>query len=197
MCEGKLALFILGGSWANKALGHLLATRSSLNACWRKQVSDFKMALHQNESETTKAIKEAKTLCACTTRESEAHQAMLISEAEAQHAICIKEAKANCASIIAEVENCCSTVIRKAESSSTKQACSIQQSHAKCRQSLETEAIGEEGKDHLSFLATCGSALWASSPKDHGVLVTPFHLHLGNMPLSTLLNILPSIFCST
>ena len=34
-------------------------------------------------------------------------------------------------------------------------------------------------------------------PKDHGVLVTPFHLLLGNMPLSPLLNIPPSIFCLT
>ena len=56
-----------------KALGCLLATRSSLNACWRKQVLDFKMALHQNKSETTEAIKEAKPLCTCTTREAEAH----------------------------------------------------------------------------------------------------------------------------
>ena len=56
-----------------KALGFLLATRSSLNACHRKQVSDFEMALHQNKSETTKAIKEAKTLCAHTTREAEVH----------------------------------------------------------------------------------------------------------------------------
>ena len=43
---------------ANKALGYLLATRSSINTHWRKQVSDFGMALHQNESETTEAIKE-------------------------------------------------------------------------------------------------------------------------------------------
>ena len=57
----------------DKALGCLLVTRSSLNHHWRKQVSEFEMALHQNESETTKAIKEAKTLCACTTREAEAH----------------------------------------------------------------------------------------------------------------------------
>ena len=54
---------------AGKALGCLLATRSSLNAHQRKQVSDFKMAHHQNESETTEAI----TLCAHTTRGAEAH----------------------------------------------------------------------------------------------------------------------------
>ena len=54
-------------------------------------------------------------------------------------------------------------------------------------QHLEMEAIGEEGKDCLSFLTACEAALWASPPKAHGVLVTPFHLLLGNTPLSTLL----------
>ena len=58
---------------ADKALGHLLATRSSINACQRKQVSDFGMALCQKESDITKAIKEAKALCACTIRDVEAH----------------------------------------------------------------------------------------------------------------------------
>ena len=79
-----------------KALGCLSAARSSLNACHRKQVLDFEMALHQNKSETTKAVKEAKTLCTCTTREAEAHWVMLINEAEAQYTTCIKEAEANC-----------------------------------------------------------------------------------------------------
>ena len=83
---------------------------------------------------------------------------MLISEAETQHAICIKGAKANCTSIIAEAENCCSTAIRKAEFCGTQQAHSIQQSHTKGMQHLDTEDIGEEGKDHLSFLTTCGAA---------------------------------------
>ena len=46
----------------DKALGCLLATRSSLDAHCRKQVLDFETTLCQNESETTEAIKEAKTL---------------------------------------------------------------------------------------------------------------------------------------
>ena len=173
-----------------KALGCLLVTRSSLDACWRKQILDFEMGLCQNESETTESIKETKTLCTHTTREAEANQVMLISKAEAWHATCIKEAEANCASIIAEAENCCSTVIRKVESCGTKQACSIQQSHAEGMQHLEMEAIGEEGKDHLSFLAACE----ADPLRDHGVLVTPFHLLLENIPSSTLLSIPPSSF---
>ena len=101
---------------ANKALGHLLVTRSSINAHQRKQVSDFGMALHQNESEVTKAIKEAKALCIHTVRDVEAHWAVLISEAKVWHAACIREAEANCARTLAEAENHCSTVIRETES---------------------------------------------------------------------------------
>ena len=67
---------------ANKALGHLLATRSSINAHQRKQVSDFGMTLHQNESETIKAIKEAKPLCAHTVKDLETCWTALISEAK-------------------------------------------------------------------------------------------------------------------
>ena len=144
---------------ANKALGCLLVTRSSLDVHQRKQVCDFEMALHQNESETTEAIKEAKALCTCTIRGAEACQAMFIGEAEVWHTTCIREAKAKCASTIVEAENCCSMAIRKAESHSAKQTHSIQQSHAEGMQCLEMEAIEEEGKDHLFFLDACGTAL--------------------------------------
>ena len=68
----------------NKALGHLLATKSSIDTHWRKQVSDFGMALCQNESEVTKAIKEAKALCVCTIRNAETCWTVLISEAKVQ-----------------------------------------------------------------------------------------------------------------
>ena len=57
----------------NRALGCLLVTRSSLNAHWRKKVSDFEMALCQNDSETTEAIKEAKALCMSNIRGAEVH----------------------------------------------------------------------------------------------------------------------------
>ena len=81
-----------------------------------KEVSDFGMALCQNESEITEAIKEAKALCAHTIRDVEVHQAVLISEAKVWHATCIKEAEAKCAHTLAEAENHCSTAIREAES---------------------------------------------------------------------------------
>ena len=159
---------------ANKALVHLLVTRSSLNTWQRKQVSDFGMALHQNESEITKAIKEAKALCAHTFWDVETYETVLISEAKVQYTTYIKEIEDDCACALAEAENCCSTAIREAESSGTFKACSIQQSHTKHIQCLEAESIEGEGKDCLAFLAACGTALRASPSKAHGIMVTPF-----------------------
>ena len=158
---------------ANRALGCLLTTRYSLDACQRKQVLDFEMALHQNESETCEAIMEAKALCDSTIREAKAHWTTVIREAEAWHATCIREAKANYASTIAKAEGCCSMAIRKAESCCAKQACSIQLSQAEGVQHLEMEATEEQGKDHLSSLAACGTALQACPPEAHGVLMAP------------------------
>ena len=115
---------------------------------------------------------------------------MIISKAEVWHATCIKEAEANCACTITEAENCCSTAIREAGSQGASQACSIQQLHAKDIQHLEVEAIKEERRD---CLAACSTALRASPPKAHGIIVTPFHLLLGNAPMSTLLSIPPGV----
>ena len=125
----------------NKALDCLLPTRSSLDAWWRRQVSNFGVALHQIELETTEANKEAKALCAHTIWDVETCWMVLISKAKVQHAACLKEIEDNYALALAEAENCCLTAIREAESSSTSKAHSIQQSHAKDIQHLEVEAI--------------------------------------------------------
>ena len=161
----------------NKALGHLLVTRSSLDAWWRRQVSNFGMALHQIESETTEAIKEVKALCAPTIWDVETCQTVLISEVKVQHATCLKEIEDDFTLALAEAENHCSTAIREAESSATSKACSIQKSYTKDIQCLEVEAIEEGRKDHLAFLAACGMALKASPPDAHGIMVTPFHFY--------------------
>ena len=129
-----------------------------------------------------------KALCACTIKEAEVHWVALISEAKIQHATCIKEAEANCVHTLAEAENHCSTAIRELESQGDLQACSIQQSHAKDIRCLEAEAIEEEKRECLT---TSGTALKASPPKAHGIMVIPFHLLLGNAPTSTLMSILP------
>ena len=101
---------------ANKALGCLLATRSTIDTHQRTEVSDFAMALHQNTSEITEAIKATKALCAQTIRDVEACHVVLISKAKVQHTACIKETEVNCAHTLEEAENCCSTAIREAES---------------------------------------------------------------------------------
>ena len=68
---------------ANKALGDLLAIKSSINAHWQKLVSDFSMALCQNESKTTGSIKEAKAICAHSIQETKTHSSTAIRKAEA------------------------------------------------------------------------------------------------------------------
>ena len=114
---------------------------------------------------------------------------MLISEAKIWNAAYIKEIEDDCACAIAEAENHCSTALREAESRGTSKAHSIQQSHTKDIWHLEAEAIEEEGRDHLAFLTTCSADLRTSPPKGHGIMVTPYHLLLGNAPTSTLLRI--------
>ena len=151
------------------------------------------MALCQNESEATEATREEKDLCACTIWDVETCQTVLISEAKVWHTTHIKGIEDDCTCALAEAENCCSTAIREAESRGASKACSIQQSHTKDIQHLEVEAIEEEGKDHLSFLTTCPIALRASPPEACGIMFTPFHLILGNAPMSTLLSIPPGI----
>ena len=79
------------------------------------------------------------------------------------------------------------------ESRGASQGCSIQQSHAKDIQHLEAEAIEEERRDCLAFLAACSTTLRASPPEAHGIMVTPFYLLLGNAPTYTLLNIPPGV----
>ena len=101
---------------ANKALGCLLATRSSTDAHWRKQASDFGMSLCQNEFGTTKAIKEAKALCAHTIWDMETHCTALISKAKVWHAALIKEIEDDWTCTLAQVENTCSSAIWDAES---------------------------------------------------------------------------------
>ena len=123
------------------------------------------MDLHQNESETNEAIKEAKPLFACTMQDVETHWTMLLSEAKGQHTTHIKEIEDNCTPTLAEAENCCSTAMKEAESRSASKACSIQQSHTQDIQCLEAEAIEEEGRDHLAFLTICGTVLRAALPR--------------------------------
>ena len=68
---------------ANKALGDLLAIKSSIDTHQQKLVLEYSMALHQNDSKTTESIKEAKAICTHSIQEAETHCSTTIREAEA------------------------------------------------------------------------------------------------------------------
>ena len=115
----------------NRAMGHLLTTRSSLDTHWQKQVLNFKMALHQNEAKATEAIREPKAHCGATIR-----------EAETCCTTHIRKAEADSASIVMEAEAHCTTDIRKAEFHCVEHVRPIQQSHAM----FENRSLGREGE---------------------------------------------------
>ena len=101
----------------------------------------------------------------------------------------VKEAKAICTHSIEEAKNCCSVAIREVEAQRASQAVSIQQSHHKAVRHLEEESIEEERKSQHNFLSVCQTALQASPPEFHGTLVASYHVLLGHVPTSHLLNI--------
>ena len=71
---------------ANRALGDLLAVKSSINACWWKLVLEFSMAIHENDSEAMGSIKVAKVICTCSIEEAKNCCSIAIREPEAQRA---------------------------------------------------------------------------------------------------------------
>ena len=79
---------------ANRALGDLLATKSSIEAHWHKLVWGLSTALHQNKFKTSKSIKEAKAICNTAIREAKATCACSIQEAKTLCSMAIREAKA-------------------------------------------------------------------------------------------------------
>ena len=70
----------------NKALGDLLAIKSSIDTCQWKMILEFDMALHQNDSKATESVKEAKAICTHSIQEVETHCSTAIREAEARRA---------------------------------------------------------------------------------------------------------------
>ena len=85
---------------ANKALGELLATKSSIDCCCWKLVWELGMSLCQNDSETKKFIKEAKAIYAFSTQEAKTLCSTTIKEAKATYAHSIQEAEILCSKTI-------------------------------------------------------------------------------------------------
>ena len=109
---------------ANKSLEELLATKSSIDACWWRVVWELGMELHQNESKTAESIKEARAICPHVTMDAEA-LCSTVKEAKVTCIQTIKEAKATHACTIWEAETACSMAIRDAETQEASQAESL------------------------------------------------------------------------
>ena len=164
---------------ANRALGDLLATKSSIEACWQKLVWGLSMALCQNESETTESMKEANAICITAVREAKATCAHSIQEAKTLCSMAIKEAKATCAHSIQEAETLCSMAIRDTEAWGATQDGTLQKSHAKSILQLEEQAIEEETKSQLDFLSACQTTLQASPAELCSTLVASYQVSMG------------------
>ena len=72
---------------------------------------------------------------------------------------------------------------------------SIQQLHMDSMQHLVMQAMEEEGRDCLFFLAICEVALQPCPPEACGVLMCPLQFLMGNMSLATLLMLPPRAYC--
>ena len=81
---------------ANKALKELLTTKASIDTCRQRVVWELGMELHQNESQVTESIREAKAICSQVTLDTQALCFTTLKEAKA---ICLHvtpDAKATC-----------------------------------------------------------------------------------------------------
>ena len=132
----------------NNTMVHLLTLKASIDAHWWKLISEMEITHCQNETKTSKAIKEIK---AC-------HVAAL-GDAEATHVAATREAEATHSFTAREVEVICITAVRKAEAASVAQTSKLQQVDQETIQTLEDEAIKKEKHVHPFFLQACGVAL--------------------------------------
>ena len=169
---------------ANKALGELLTTRPSIDAYQWKLVWKLGMDLHQNESDRTKSIREAKAICNAAIQEAKAACACSIQEAEMCCSMASKEAKVTCAHTMKEAKILCSMAMRDAEAWGAIQDGTLQKSHAEFMLCLEEQAIEEENKSQLDFLSTCQATLPASPAELHNTLVAPYQVLMGQVPMS-------------
>ena len=78
---------------ANKALKELLTTKASIDAHRWRAIWELGMELHQNESQMTESLKEAKAVCSQATLDAQALCFTTVKEAKAACVVAVKEAK--------------------------------------------------------------------------------------------------------
>ena len=66
---------------ANKSLEELLATKASIDTHRQRAIWELGMELHQNESQATKSIKEAKAICSWVTLDAKTACSVAVQEA--------------------------------------------------------------------------------------------------------------------
>ena len=88
----------------NAALEWLPMTKATLNSHQRELAWNVDVTMCQNETQATKAIKEAEVQCVATVREAEAQCAAMIREAETHFTAAIKEAETHYTAMIREAE---------------------------------------------------------------------------------------------
>ena len=158
---------------ANKALGELLVTKSSINAHRQKAVWELGMKLHHSNSEMTESIKTAQATYAQTTQDTKA--------------LCpatVKEAKATCTHTIWEAKALCSLAIRDAEIQGAAWADLLHWEYTKTIQQLEEQVIQEEGESQIDFLSACQATMHACPLELQGTVVTSYHILMGQTPTS-------------
>ena len=96
----------------------------------------------------------------------------------------IKEAKAICTHAIQEAKTICSMAIKEAETWGASQAESLHRQHAEVIKCLEEQVIQEESKSWINFLSACQAALNTSPGELRGVLVSSYHILMGQALLS-------------
>ena len=107
---------------ANKALEELLTTKASIDAHRQRFVCEIGMELHQNESQATKSIKEAKAICSWVTLDAQTTCSWVTLDTKTACSAAVKEAKTTQDCIIQEAKAACSTAIRDVEAQRTSQA---------------------------------------------------------------------------
>ena len=143
--------------WANtnKALDDLLTTKASIDAQRWRAVWELGIVLHQNESQATPSIKEAKAICSQATLDAWTTCSQSILEAKTACSMAVKKAKITRGHMVQEAEATCSKAISEVKAQRVSQAESFQREHDNFMWDLEEQAIGEESRSQADLLSTC------------------------------------------
>ena len=180
---------------AMKALKELLTTKASINTHRWRAVWELGMGLCQNESQATKSIKEAKTVClkvtldaqircSWVTLDTKTTRSQATSDVKTACSVVVKEAKTTQDCIIWEAKAACSTAIRDVKAQRASQAKLLQREHGNVMWDLEMQVIQEESRSQGDFLSACQATLYASPPALKSALATSYHILLGQTPPS-------------